>query len=263
LGTETFVDMEKVLGYMAQCSDSIEKKRPERFVGWYHSHPFDVETYSHCHLSSTDVQTQTAWQNAIPIWHAIVVDPLRSLAKQAPEFGAYRVYPPTHQLSMPDECPDGSTASKEYKLIRWGVSADRYYAMKISYFMSSLGRNVLDIMSKNSLWVRILGSSSIMETETRQRFSERVRKAADKLQVAANQSVSGPVGRGFYSGPTSKKQGGKDDLSQGTLACSELAIEQCKGHCSQMSKDLLFNYVRRFGYNQTNENEQKREQKKN
>jgi proteasome lid subunit RPN8/RPN11 len=47
----------------------------EKFVGWYHSHPFDVESYSHCHLSHTDVQTQFAWQSNSPFWVAIVVRP--------------------------------------------------------------------------------------------------------------------------------------------------------------------------------------------
>lgn len=48
-------------------------------MGWYHSHPFDVEVYSHCHLSGTDVQTQLAWQRAQDVrdfpWLAIVVGP--------------------------------------------------------------------------------------------------------------------------------------------------------------------------------------------
>jgi COP9 signalosome complex subunit 5 len=248
IGAENGVDMEKVLPYMAMMSDSIELKRAERFVGWYHSHPFDVETYSHCHLSSIDVQTQTGWQNSIPTWVAIVVDPLRSLAKQEPEFGAYRVFPPTFSVQQ-DECPDGTFMSKEMRMQRWGVSAERYYALKISFFMSSLGRRVLDTMSKNSLWIRILASSSIMEPENRQRFSERVKKANDKLQSAANnQALGGRGGGGGFYAPSSAvgKKGGKDDLSQGTLACSELAIEQCKGHCSQMSKDLLFNFLKRI-----------------
>ncbi len=82
------------------------QRRQEGFVGWYHSHPFDVETYSHAHLSAIDVQTQTGWQLASGAWTAIVVDPLRSLAKQEPEFGCFRVYPPRHNPPA-NECPDG------------------------------------------------------------------------------------------------------------------------------------------------------------
>jgi len=250
LGVENNVNIDKTLGYVAQCVDSLEKKRPERIVGWYHSHPFDVETYSHCHLSATDVQTQTAYQNDIKEFVAIVVDPLRSLAKQEPEFGAFRVYPPTNKLSSPDECPDGALLAKEDKVKRWGLSADRYYAMKIQFFMSSMGRAVLDIMSRNNLWVRILSSSAIMEPETRQRFAERVRKAADKVSTStAMMSGGGVGGRSSYSaaasGPGSGNKKAKDELKDGTLACSELAIEQCKGHAAQISKDLLFNAFKR------------------
>jgi len=54
--------------------------RKERFLGWYHSHPFDVEVHSHCFLSSTDVSTQLAWQRATEPkgdpWLAIVVSRL-------------------------------------------------------------------------------------------------------------------------------------------------------------------------------------------
>jgi len=260
IGAENGVDMEKVLPYMAMMSDSIELKRAERFVGWYHSHPFDVETYSHCHLSSIDVQTQTGWQNSIPTWVAIVVDPLRSLAKQEPEFGAFRVFPPNFS-PQPDECPDGTTMPKESRMVRWGVSAERYYALKISFFMSSLGRRVLDTMSKNSLWIRILASSSVMEPENRQRFSERVRKANDKLTSALNTQALGGRG-GFYASAATGRKGGKDDLSQGTLACSELAIEQCKGHCSQMSKDLLFNFLKRINMLDDQKEEKKRRERR-
>jgi len=188
-----------------------------------------------------------------------VVDPLRSLAKQEPEFGAFRVFPPNFSPQQ-DECPDGTFMPKESRMVRWGVSAERYYALKISFFMSSLGRRVLDTMSKNSLWIRILASSSIMEPENRQRFSERVRKANDKLGSAANSQTLGVRGGGgFYSPAASGKKGGKDDLSQGTLACSELAIEQCKGHCSQMSKDLLFNFLKRINMVDDQKSEKKEE----
>jgi len=241
VGVENSVDMDKCLGYISNCSDALERKRPEYIMGWYHSHPFDVETYSHCHLSATDVQTQTAYQNDIKEFVAILVDPLRSLAKQEPEFGAFRVYPATHKLTVQDECPDGSVLVKDQRIVRWGLSNERYYALKISFFLSGLGRSMLDLMSKNSLWVRVLSSSAIMEPETRQRFSERVKKASSKLSESGNSMASGG-GPGATRGKNSKA---KDDLAQGTLACSELAIEQCKGHAGQISKDLLFNLMTR------------------
>lgn len=230
-----------------QATQLERKGREERIIGWYHSHPFDVETYSHCHLSATDVRTQKMQQMMIPQFVAIVCDPLRSLARQEPEFGAFRTYPKGHKIQE-DLCPDGSFAGKQSdgRIKRWGHSSDEYYMLKSTFFMSQLGRHFLGIMSKNNLWVRVLGSTPVLETEARQRFSERVRKAAEKLQLAGQQ-LAASSGRGFYGGPGmgipgAKKGGDKDsELGQGALACAELAIEQSKGHATQIAKDMLFN----------------------
>jgi len=246
---------EAMLIVMAQGSQLEKKNREERIIGWYHSHPFDVEPYSHCHLSATDVRTQKSQQLAIPQFTAIVVDPLRSLARQEPEFGAFRTYPKNFKPPE-DECPDGSLAPKtsEQRVKRWGNSSDEYYALKTHFFMSQLGRHFLGIMSKNNLWIRVLGSTPILDSEARQRFSERVRKAAEKLSSAAGQ-MGGGGGRGFYGMPMMPggagggRRGGaggapdNSDLSQGSLACAELAIEQSKGQATQIVKDMLFNAI--------------------
>jgi len=235
-GDETRVIADDAGPYMTKIQDSLEQKRPENFVGWYHSHPFDVENYSHCHLSATDIQNQWLWQNQSPFWVAIVVDPLRSLAKQQPELGAFRCYPPSH-TPPPNEVPDGTLVhDEEARARRWGISYNRYYQMNMQYFMSSLGSKMLDIMSRNNLWIRVLSSSSVMEPENRQRFAERVRKASDKLSSV---DVSGGGGRLGYYGH--RKKGKHDDFTEVTTSCAELAIEQCKGHSSQITKDVLFN----------------------
>jgi len=248
-GFENSVELSQgaMVAAVNQATQLEKKAREEKIIGWYHSHPFDVETYSHCHLSATDVRTQKMQQQMIPTFTAIVVDPLRSLARQEPEFGAFRTYPKGHKPPE-DECPDATFAPKmsEGRIKRWGHSSDEYYVLKTTYFMSQLGRHFLGIMSKNNLWVRVLGSTPILETEARQQFSERVRKAAEKLQLASSQ-LAQAGGRGFYGGPIGmpggpgKKGAENSELSQGALACAELAIEQTKGHATQVSKDVLFN----------------------
>jgi COP9 signalosome complex subunit 5 len=241
-------------------------RRQEGFVGWYHSHPFDVETYSHCHLSAIDVQTQTGWQLASGAWTAIVVDPLRSLAKQEPELGCFRVYPPRYTNPNTNEVPDGTVnADVATRTTRWGLSYHRYYQLRLSYFMSGLGSQMLEVMSKNALWVRVLGSSSILEPDNRQRLADRISKAAERLKQVDAQLVSGggagaagsASSMGAVGGSLSlqrssrrRREGGSgaaptDDLSKGAQACCELAIEQCKGHSNQVIKDLLFNLIRR------------------
>lgn len=39
-----------------------EQTRKEKFCGWYHTHPFDVDVHSNCFLSNTDISTQLQWQ---------------------------------------------------------------------------------------------------------------------------------------------------------------------------------------------------------
>ena len=103
-GTETTVMSEnlEVMNHMIALGEALEKTRnetPPYFMGWYHSHPFDVSVNSNCFLSATDVSTQLSWQlqedkNGNP-WVALVVDPLRGVAKGRPEVGAFRCYPPS------------------------------------------------------------------------------------------------------------------------------------------------------------------------
>ncbi len=68
-GAETRVvtDDATTLSYMANLSETLEQTRAEYLMGWYHSHPFDVDVNSHCYLSATDVQTQLGWQVGVSV----------------------------------------------------------------------------------------------------------------------------------------------------------------------------------------------------
>jgi COP9 signalosome complex subunit 5 len=41
-------DAPEVQEYMVSLSDALERARPERFCGWYHSHPFGTLNQSFC-----------------------------------------------------------------------------------------------------------------------------------------------------------------------------------------------------------------------
>lgn len=43
--------------------------------------------------------------------------------------------------------------------------ANRYYRLDVSFFMSDAGSNLLSIMARNHLWIRVLSAASIMEPE--------------------------------------------------------------------------------------------------
>ena len=126
----------------------------------YHTHPFEYDPSapaSHCYLSGTDVTTQLQWQRtedqsgrSTP-WLAIVIDPLRSLAKGKPELMAFRVYPPDYQ-STSGEAPDGKILSDAQGQKLWGSCWRRYYRLEVSYFMSSLAQQTFRILKNNLSW---------------------------------------------------------------------------------------------------------------
>lgn len=244
-GTETKVmaDDERVSKYMIDLSEQLEQTRKERLIGWYHSHPFDVGTESNCFLSATDVQTQQMWQVSLDgKWIAIVLDPLRSLAKQIPEMMCFRVYPPA--FSPPTgECPDGVVIRDEaLRNGRWGKLHSRYYCLSVEYFISSLGRNLLEILSRNHLWVRVLSSAATMEPEYRVQIADRVTNLSSKIRNPDFQSLSsGKLGKLKSSEGSTEIADVKKVEDPATRAAIDLATEQCEAHIKQVLKDTLFN----------------------
>jgi hypothetical protein len=126
---------------------------------------------------------------------AIVVDPLRSLAKNTPELKAFRAYPPEYTHPVPNTCPDGSVINEEQgRLQLWGSCWSAYYELEVEYFLSNGARNVLSLLTQNFLWMRTLGSSAMLEVETRGKFPERVGKAAERLRRFDKNSSGGGGG---------------------------------------------------------------------
>lgn len=100
VGMETRVvaDDEGVINYMIALGEMNDNTMKSSFCGWYHTHPFEFSTHSHCFLSGTDVSTQLQWQRAEDPhgnpWVSVVIDPVRSAIMAKPEIMAFRVYPP-------------------------------------------------------------------------------------------------------------------------------------------------------------------------
>uniref|UniRef100_A0A7S3PF33 COP9 signalosome complex subunit 5 n=2 Tax=Aplanochytrium stocchinoi TaxID=215587 RepID=A0A7S3PF33_9STRA len=255
--TRVLADDQEVLNYMIDLGESLEKTRAERFMGWYHSHPFDVDVHSHCFMSGTDVATQLQWQrsedrNGNP-WLAIVVDPLRSLAKGRPELGAFRVYPPDYTAPS-NETPDGRILTDDKSRVeRWGSCWNRYHTLEISFFLSSLSSNVLSIISKNVLWMNSLTSTPILEPENRDRLAERIFSVTEKLRTDIPIGVGGHTVHSRMLGFLGGSVGASGDMNivntgrmEGSVLekcsrnSSELSVEQCQGCAAQLAKYLLF-----------------------
>ncbi|KAL3812121.1 hypothetical protein ACHAXA_009380 [Cyclostephanos tholiformis] len=184
--TRVIADDGDVINHMIELGESLETTRREKFMGWYHSHPFDVGPHSHCYMSQTDISTQLQWQRAEDPhgnpFLAIVVDPLRSLAKGDPELRAFRAYPPEYTHPVVNECPNGEIIHEErVRLEQWGSCWASYYELEVEYYMSSGARSVLSTLTRNFLWMRTLGTTPSCEVESRIRCMEGVVGAAERL----------------------------------------------------------------------------------
>lgn len=124
----------------------------------------------------------------------------------------------------------------------------RYYTLECDYFMSSLGSQVVSILSEEFLWMRTLSSNTMQERENRDRFSERIQLLANKLDSA--ETLLAPRGGGGRSSRIGEyyvpeKQQSKDSedsvLDKITQAANELSIEHSHGQELQIAKKALFN----------------------
>lgn len=270
--TRVVADDDNVHNHMIMLSDSLESTRQEKVMGWYHSHPFDVGTHSHCFLSGTDISTQLLWQRsedpAGNPFLAIVVDPLRSLHKNRPELKAFRCYPPEYASPVHNECPDGSiVADEQSRIAMWGAAWNRYYELEVEFFMSNSAQKVMNTLTQSFLWMRTLGSTPMLEAESRAGLSSRVCNCADRLNsiniYSASSSRSGtsvPLppqqqrsigqgaalqpGRGQSSVTTHAKKMNSlkedGDFSKARDGVVELATERTHGNISQAVKRCLF-----------------------
>jgi proteasome lid subunit RPN8/RPN11 len=148
---------------MIALGESLERTRNEKFMGWYHSHPFDLGDHSHCFMSQTDISTHLQWQRTEDPhgnpFVALVVDPLRSAHEGKPELKAFRAYPPEYTSPVSNECPDGSVeASEQVRLEHWGSCWNRYYELDIEYYMSQTSRKIMEQLTQDYLWIRKLTS---------------------------------------------------------------------------------------------------------
>ena len=161
--TRVVADDENVVNHMISLGECLERTRREKFMGWYHSHPFDLilgeDSRSHCFLSQTDLSTQLQWQRAEDPhgnpFCAVVIDPLRSMHLGTPQLKAFRAFPPEYQSPTPNECPDGSIVeSEKLRLERWGSCWNRYYELGVEYYMSAASRSILGDLTQNYLWMK-------------------------------------------------------------------------------------------------------------
>jgi COP9 signalosome complex subunit 5 len=253
-GTETRVNAqaeayEFMVDFDKTCKDV---GRRENVVGWYHSHP----GYG-CWMSGIDVNTQMLNQRYGEPFVGIVIDPMRTCATGKVEIGAFRTYPEGY--AAPEE-PTSTSRHQTIPLSKvedFGVHADQYYALEVSFFKSSLDARNLDELL-DQYWVNTLTSSPL--TNNRLLVAGQVgdiegkiaaaekgvkRGAAAVLASASSTSSFGVMGRSATTSgapPTTTKDA--SPLRSATRDALGVAVEQTKSLAAHAIKAALFDAVR-------------------
>lgn len=131
-----------------------EVERHEMVIGWYHSHP----GYG-CWLSGIDVSTQKLHQNYEEPFVAVVVDPIRTLAQNKINFGAFRTYPDGYKPSISDD-QDEYQSIPLNKIEDFGVHCKSYYNLETTIFKSHTDNMLLTTLW-NKYWASTLSSSTL------------------------------------------------------------------------------------------------------
>jgi COP9 signalosome complex subunit 5 len=240
-GTETRVNAAaEGYEYMVQYIETLSQvDRQENAVGWYHSHP-GYGTW----LSGIDTATQRLNQTYQEPWLAVVVDPVETVASGRVSIGAFRVFPEGHKSDSGDSEYQSIPASK---IEDFGVHANQYYQLEVSYFKSEFDGALLDLLW-NKYWVGTLSSNSLRANEGF--VSGKLSDIANKLEKADQEMAHTRYG-GFSSGghgmPVgdgergNKKKKEASALEQATTDSSKIALEQLTGVMAQLTKDALFN----------------------
>ena len=263
--TRVVADDENVINYMIELGESMELTRKEKFCGWYHTHPFDLDGTSHCFLSNTDITTQLQWQRSEDPhgnpWLAIVIDPLYSIDKEKPEMMAFRVYPPEYSPPA-NETPDGKIVKDDRARVeKWGACWNRYYTLPIEYFMSNLAKDSLNKLSNKFLWEKPFTSNGFATAEHAQQeinkideinaktYRLKLKKSSSSMRGRSSMmagyedEISAPVMMSTAVDPvdfSSATDGDRKGLSSASTAAVDVANDHLCNICTQLTKKLVF-----------------------
>ena len=237
-GIETRVDPgAEGMAYIISYVESQEwVGRPEKALGWYHSHP----GYG-CWLSGIDVATQDLHQEHEDYpWLAIVVDPKRTMSAGKVEIGAFRTYP--KHYTPPETTEQEWQPIPQDKIEDFGTHHSQYYSLEVSYFKSSADSVLLDLLWEK-YWVNTLSSSSLLVN--RVYSAGQMADFARKLEeVDAKLSARSSRGAGYFQ----IKSKGDVALEQLNRDCSQNTIDHLGGAMALIAKHHVFNHACRYGH---------------
>ena len=153
-------------------------------------------------------------------------------------------------------CPDDAIVTDNSRVDRWGAAWNRYHALEIQYFMSSLSSRISSTISQNFLWKNAVSTTPVLDREYRDRFPERIQAATEKIESSERGDNVAPVYSKFplttvsagvattttSSTSTATEESNRIDslLDKVSKAVCDISVEQCQGSISQSAKKVLF-----------------------
>lgn len=232
-GTETRVNAQDDANeYMVNFTSSArDGNRPENVVGWYHSHP----GYG-CWLSGIDVSTQHLQQQFQDPFVAVVIDPDRTVSAGRVEIGAFRTFPEDYKAESSGTDSEGFQTIPLGKVEDFGAHSERYYALEVSHYKSSLDTKVLESLW-NKYWVGTLSSSPLFTN--REYTSKQIEDLG--LKMLSSQGGSWGARSGPLALPSGRQTHSHDEqLSKILKAGNKLAAEEESGLLASHIKEKLF-----------------------
>jgi COP9 signalosome complex subunit 5 len=138
------------------------------------------------------------------------------------------------------------------KIEDFGVHANQYYSLDVSFFKSGLDARVLDVLW-NKYWVNTLSSSPLRTN--RAFIGEQLSDLARKMdQAESHAAQAGRIGGLRIGGaPGAARMTEQTRLRRVALDGAKVTVEQAKGAATHILKDAVFN--RREGVVARPENE--------
>ena len=245
-GTETRVNAqddanEYLVEYLRLCREDPNGGRTENVIGWYHSHP----GYG-CWLSGIDVGTQHMQQSFNDPFVAVVIDPDRTVSQNKVEIGAFRTYPENYKpaLSSSDPTAAGSSESggnvPSYKAEDFGAHANRYYALEVEHFKSSLDNRLLELLW-DKYWVQTVAQNPLLTN--RDYTSSQMSDLAYRMQETANaasRNARAAGGQIAFSGGASSAKAVDHGMEKIVRDLNQLAAKEKAGLVSTEVKARIF-----------------------
>lgn len=218
--------------------------RPEKCVGWYHSHPGLTLFFS-----GTDVVNQRNMQTFGDPFIALLFEPVQMMELGRCRLGAFRVFPAGYKGKLHDDkafekqsawsSDPGLYAPIPEEDLRSGDNL--YYRLEVDVFKSKLDNSIISKLFKEG-WPHALATRGSMDAHTKLVHMEDLAQRAEEVD---EELQSGRLGRGLMGGmggappaDASKPSSKMNKLAEDAQKAAQIQI---KDMMKSVIKDVLFN----------------------